>query len=278
MWIVLSLLAAVLYASTWLFARASKGIPSAVVTSGQFAFGPLVLIYSIWAFDFPWHEPLWNFYVMFSFIVGPLILLGFTYASQRIEVSIIKPLTGLTSIAALFFAITIFHEQFPLMGIVGIVITTVGLLILYHGRWDVWKTPYPWFILIGVLVFGINTVMVREIHKFFPHILAISSAFLAGGFFLNALVAGRKWMETKWTGKRILFMGWFALAVFLQDIFTLMAVTLAPAPYVLAVKRLSILIAALGGYYLFNERDQSLPRLLLAVLFVIVGIVFITLH
>ncbi len=275
MWILLALASAVLYAATWLFARASKGIPVAVVTSAQFAIGPIVLIHSAWVVDFPWHEPLWIFYLGFNTFIGPIILLGFTYASQRVEVSIIKPLTGLTSIAALFFSVVLFHETFPLLGILGIVLTTLGLLLLYKGRWYVWKTPYPWIILFGVLIFGINTVMAREVYKFFPHVIPMSSAFLSGGFFFNAVVAGKKWFTTKWSWRRVGFMTLFALTVWFQDVFTIAAVALAPAPYVLAVKRLSILFAALGGYYIFKERDQSLPRLMMAVTLVILGIVVI---
>ena len=65
---------------------------------------------------------------------------------------------------------------------------------------------------------------------------------------------------------------------FTQDILTLIGFTLGPSPYVIAIKRTSILLTAAIGYVFLHERDQSLPRLLFATGCVVLGISLVVFH
>lgn len=69
-----------------------------------------------------------------------------------------------------------------------------------------------------------------------------------------------------------------ALVLLVQDLSTLYALTLGPSAYVIAVKRTSVLIVAVLGYFFLHERDQSLMRLLLASGLVVSGVGLLTLH
>ena len=63
------------------------------------------------------------------------------------------------------------------------------------------------------------------------------------------------------------------LAFLVQEFTTLLALTLGPSPYVIAVKRTSVLLTAVVGYAFLREREQSLEKLLLASGLVVAGVV-----
>ena len=62
-----------------------------------------------------------------------------------------------------------------------------------------------------------------------------------------------------------------------QDLVTMYAFGFGPSSYVIAVKRTSVLLTALLGYFFLQERDQSLPRLLFSAGLVVAGVAALTL-
>jgi drug/metabolite transporter (DMT)-like permease len=272
MWIAVTLLSATLYASLWLFARASNGISSRVVTASQAALGPVALAYGLLYYPMPWHDPIWQRYIAFDCLVIPFVLLLMTYASQRVEVSVIKPLSGLSGLFSLLFAMLLLGERFTAWGVLGVLITTAGLAVLYHGRWSVWKTPYPWMVLAGIILFSIAALLAGMALTVYPHPITVSGLYLSATFAVNALLAGPEWRKTQWTKTTIMLLAAFAVASILQEILTMLAFQMAPVPYVLSVKRTSIILAALAGYVWFNEREQPLWQLMLATGLVVAGV------
>lgn len=275
MWFFLSIIAAFLYASLWLFACASKGMSSGVVTVLQFSLGPVVLLASMWHLHFPWHEPVWYAYLLISFFANPPLSWALNYASQRIEVSLIKPLSGLSSLSAALVPVLVFGETLSMSGVAGMIVGTAGLLLLYHAKWHVWKTPYPWIVLLTVLVFGVNAAVVGAALKVFPHPIVMSGIACTANCLFALFYTRGKWKEISWTPFMILLMAGFALATLGQDFATNIALQLAPAGYVISVKRTSIIIASVGGYLLFRERTIKLPRLLAATTLVVAGVILL---
>ncbi|MBU0767286.1 EamA family transporter [Patescibacteria group bacterium] len=278
MWFAYALTSAVLYASLWLFARASRGTPTSVVAASANILGPVVLIISLRNIDFPWDESWWYWYLPIPTVILPIMMWLMTASSQRSDVTIIKPLSALSTITTFLFSVFVFSEQFSLKGILGLSVITAGLLILYHGQWSKWKNIWPWIILICVLLLGINVSILSKVLTFFPHPFAIIGLGMTSTLIWNSLFAKRAWSQTHFTRSLLLLLGAFAIAVFSQDIVTLIALTMAPAPYVVAIKRTSILLASLGGYFLFKEKDQSLSRLIISSCIVIVGVVLLNIR
>lgn len=272
MWIVVTLLSATLYASLWLFARASNGISSRVVTAAQAALGPIALAYGFVRHPMPWHEPIWQLYIVYDCLVIPFVLLLMTYAAQRVEVSVIKPLSGLSGLCSLLFAIIFFGEEFTAWGVAGVLITTAGLAVLYHGRWSVWRTPYPWMVLLGIVLFSIAALLAGMALTVYPHPITVSGLYLSAAFVVNGVLAGPQWKRTQWTRSTIVLLAAFAVASMAQEVLTMLAFQMAPVPYVLSVKRTSIILAAVAGYVWLKERDQPLWQLLLAAVLVVAGV------
>jgi drug/metabolite transporter (DMT)-like permease len=272
MWFALSILSAFLYASLWLFARASKGLPTSVVTAFQFVPGPIMLILLSTKIHFPWTEPRWYLFLITALVIVPPFSWALNFASQRIEVTLIKPLSALSSISAVLFGMILAHQTFSLNAILGILISTAGLMLIYHARWTVWKKPYPWIALASVLVFGFNATVAGYLFQVFPHPLTVSAVALTGGFIPPMLASMRHHKRMTWNRKTITLLLSFAAATIAQELTTDYALVLAPAAYVLSVKRTSIIMASAAGYFFFHEKDIPLKKLILATVIVVTGL------
>ncbi len=275
MWFPLSLAAAVLYSSVWLLARLSKGIPSSMVTALQFVFGPLVLVSLIGTTPLPWSEPIWYWYLLVTFLGVPPLSIALNYASQRIEVTLINPLSGLSSLTAVLLPMLAFQQKLPLTGLIGIGIGTLGLLILYHAKWHVWKTPYPWIALCAVLMWGVNAAVVAETLSVFPHPILLVGISHSAIFLFALLSSLRHWRRVEWTESRIFLMLALMSVTFLQEFATNLSLSLAPASYAISVKRTSIIIASIASYFLLHERSIKLPRLVMSTCLVAAGVVML---
>lgn len=277
MWFLYSLLAAAFYALVWILARVSRGIPSTVVTAAQFIPGPFLLFAATQTVDYPWGEWWWRAYLIFPFVLDPFFMWAMTKALHRIEVTTVKPLFGISSITALLVATLFFGERISMFGALGVGIVTVGLLCLYHDHLKIWKRWSPWVVLLSAMFFGANAAVVAEVLERFPHIFAMLALSFTGIFTALFPFAIRDLRSTPWTRRTLLILSVILLANVSQDVFTYLGLSLGPSPYVIAVKRMSILFTALIGYVLLKERDQSLSRLFLSSGVVVAGLMMMTL-
>jgi drug/metabolite transporter (DMT)-like permease len=276
MWFVFALLSAVFYALLWVFARMSRGIPSTVVTAGQFVLGPFLFLSTLQTIDYPWGEWWWHWYLVFPLCLTPLVLWAMTYAVHRTAVTLLAPLFGLSSLTTLLVAVTFFGAEVTPWGVFGIFLVTIGLLCLYHGQWEAWAHRGPWIVLAGGMFLGVNAAVAAEVVERFPYFLALSALFMTGGFAINAIPALPALSSTPWSWRTISILLGMVVATTGQDLTTLAAFSFGPSPYVIAVKRTSILLVALLGYVFLHERGQSLQRLLLSSGLVVLGVILLT--
>jgi len=274
-WFWLALLAAVFYASLWLFARASKGMPSSLVTAIQFSPGPVLLAATAHSVDFPWHEPSWYVFLVSQFVIIAPLAWALNHVSQRIEVTLIKPLSGISSISALIFGSLAFGEHFSSAAIFGIAVSTAGLLLLYHARWSVWKSPYPWIVLLAVIFFGVNATLMGHVLSYWHHPVVMSGLAMTSSCIFALFHAVRSYKHMVWTPQRVKLMVSFTAAMLAQELSTQYALALAPGALVVSVKRTSIIMAAAAGYWLFHERDIPLRKLLLSTILVCCGVLLL---
>ena len=251
-------------------------MPSRVVTSLQFAVGPILFVFFVPGTSFPWSESWWQVYMIFAFILMPLSLGALTYAVHKTPVTIVKPLSAISGISALCTAKLFFGEQFSLVGVMGVLLITGGLLFLYHGRWYMWRKSGPWIALIASCVLGANAAVAGAVLSHFPHVFAILGLVLTIFCVMSAIFAGLSWGRLRLTRFNILVLLGMMIAVAIDNFGIFSALALGPSAYVIAVKRSSILLTAFIGYVFLKERDQSLVRLLIASGLVVVGVVMLT--
>ena len=276
MWILLSLLSAVGFAAQWLLVRASRGTPGSVVTAAQFVSGPFLLLIFLRGVSLPWDQNIWYVFLLFNCLIVPAASWAMIVAMQRVPVTVSNPLLGLSSVASLITVAIFFHGTFSAAGVAGILLTTAGLFCLYQGRWHLWRTRYPWVVLVVVMLFGINGSISHALLEVFPQPQVISGIFLTASFFVPLISAARSGRSMRWTGSIVLLLVTLAIVTLIQEIATTVAMLSAPAPYVLSIKRTSVLLSVLGGYVLFHERDETLQRLLLSTVIVLAGVVMMT--
>lgn len=276
MWFPLALAAAFLYAWMWIFARMSRGVNSGIVTASTALWGPPLFLWMLTQVDYPWGEWWWQLYMLWIILCLSLTLRLLTVASQKSLVTVINPLAALSTLSALFVSVAFFERTFIELHIVGIAIITGGLLLLYHGQWRAWCSPWTWAALFGVLILGVNVAIIKEILVLFPHPIAIIAVDATVVFVVNAVLAGPAWFRLRISNRMLLLLVIFSATTLIQDTLTLWALQLGPAPHVVAVKRTSILIAAALSYFVLHEREQPLPKLLLASVVVVLGVVLLT--
>ena len=277
MWFPLALLSAFSFSLLWVLTRVSRGIPSGIVTAVQFLPGPLLLLWTSRSVDFPWGESWWSLYLLFLFLLMPVMQGVLTYAVHSMELTLLKPLFGLSSLATLLTSVLLFREPVSVWGVLGVILIAGGLLILYSGRWSIWWRGAPWLTLLAALIFGINAAIAKNVVMQFPHVLAIASLGMTASLTVNGLPALGKVREMQWSRRTILLLIAIFAAFLSQDLLSLTALTLGPSSYVIAVKRTSVLLTAVLGYVFLHERDQSLLRLLLSGGLVVVGVLALTL-
>jgi len=275
MWFFLAFLAAFLYAWMWLFARMSRGVPSAIVTASMMCWAPPLLLWMLPRVEYPWGEWWWQLYLVWIAVCISFALRLLTFSSQRALVTVVNPLAALSTLATLLVSVMLFGQTFSAVHITGIAVITGGLLLLYHGQWRVWHTPWPWLTLLGVLILGVNVALLKEVLIRFPYPIAFVAVDATIVFLVNAAAAGRQWFHCTIPKRVWLLLAVFAGVTFLQEVSTVMAVDLGPAPHVVAVKRTSILIAAALSYFLLKEQEQPLRKLLLASGVVVMGVVML---
>lgn len=261
MWFLLSLLAAVFYAALWVLARASRGLPTSIVLAAEFSPVPLLVLFGWPSQPVPWDQPLWIFFVCVSIFFMPVTWWLMTYAGQRSDIGVIKPLSSLSSITALVAGVLIFHDQISFVGGLGVMVVLGGLLVLYRGRSYHWSKRYPWIVLFCVLSFGFIGALLRSVLQMFPEPLFVTGIFLLPGGLLYLLQAVRVVRSIRFTASHYYILIAFAIASITQEVASIYALTLAPAAYMYTVKRTSIIIASLIGYFYFHEKEVPLWRL-----------------
>jgi|GEM_PF-914041 len=271
MWLLYSLIAAVFYAALWILARASRGLPASIVLAAEFFPVPLLIFFGWPSQPIPWSEPLWILFCLVSVFVMPFTWWLMTYAGQRSDIGVIKPLSSLSSITALFAGVVIFHDSVSFLGTLGVLVVMFGLLILYRGRAYHWRKRYPWIVLGCVLFYGFIGALLRSIVQIFPEPLFVTGIFLLPGSFIYFAQALRVVRTVTFTSAHYIILGIFAFASITQEVASIYALTLAPAAYMYTVKRTSIIIASLVGYFYFHEKEVPLWRLTVGSIIVISG-------
>jgi len=278
MWLLLSLIAAVFYAALWVLARASKGLKASTVTWVQFSLGPPLLLYTISDIPpLPVAAPLFWVWLLHMIVLTPVAVFALTWAGQRTEVGLIKPLSGLSAFAALLTSAMFFAVEIPPLAVIAILIVVLGGFVTYHGRFHRWKDLPPWIALAVVLFFGANAAVITAFLKIYPEPLFGSAVFMTSAFAVNLLIsffepASSHPHRPKYT---VLLLLGFIVSAAIQDVTTIFAFSYAPASYVLSVKRVSILLASLFGYFIFHERDIGMRQLIAGSLLIISGVGFL---
>lgn len=263
---LLALAAAVLHAA-WNLALKQGGGDRFVSATLQFTAGGLLFLPALFITGVPGGEALAWLGLSTALHLFYVLLLVRAYGAG--DFSLAYPLArGSGALLAALGGATLLGDSLPLLGVVGIAIATAGLLSLV-GRGAA-PPSYGWAILTGVLIGCytlVDTVGARHSSGAgyaisqgitVGAVLAVACLFVGRGGALRAL-ARSSWRRHAVAG---------AASVAAYSL-VLMAVRLAPVGYVAVLRESSVVLAALGGWWLLKERMA--PRRAVSAVVVLAG-------
>lgn len=203
----------------------------------------------------------WESFVVWLVVGGTLnalITVLYFHAIEKGEVSQVVPLTALTPVFLLITSPVMLQEVVSAVGAAGVLLVVAGVYMLFLGEGNGLLAPLREIGRRGsarlMLLIAVLWSITSNIDKL--GIRASSPALWA--FAINAyifLILQGYWL-TRWGRSIFRFDRWVIVAgVFsaLMITFHMLALTVTYVPYLIAVKRTSVVFTALGGVLLFGE-------------------------
>ncbi|MFA6536540.1 MAG: DMT family transporter [Candidatus Paceibacterota bacterium] len=204
--------------------------------------------------------------------------------SYRDEVSLISPLRTLTPPIVLLTGMLFLGERPTVWGILGVVVTVIGLWFLMYSEAGFAKTKLSTVLKSQGVKMGIATAVLFAISfPFDKKIVVLSSAVFSGAvsFFLIGVIvffiSSFKFREPGWgigqmfTRKSFLFVAGLVILFSLGLVLTFEALNYSFAAYAASAKRLVAIWAVIfGGSFL---KEKNINRKILAVVIMIAGTV-----
>lgn len=234
---------------------------------------------------FPWPPVSGMFFVAAGAALPVEVVAVFLYlrALQRSPLALSLPFLSLTPVFALGTGLLILGERPSLQGLAGVVLLAAGgyglNVHLARRGWSrplraVAREPGSWMMLVVSLIYGVTSVLGKLamnhsgplfMGSFYPLMLSLV---LLGGLALSGRL-GWSWLSRPWPAAALaLCMGGMVVCHYL-------ALSMTQVAYMIAVKRMSPLIAVLYGGVLLGE--ARLVQHLLACGLMVAGAVLVAL-
>ena len=261
MWYVFSIATAVLVASGDALAkRLLREAPVGAVAIARFFFSALLLAPLWWFAQAPSQPRL--FWTLIAMAVPIEVGAAFAYqtALRWAPLSVAVPYLAFTPVFLTFLGRFVLSERLRATGVAGALLISVGAFVLHARgrRTSVEPGQRPAFgacLMLGVsFAYAVTTLLIRRAlslsdPRFLP---ALYYAMIAAAMIPCDPSAVRWTLGAKRWWAALLAVGAFeAAGTFLQ----FHALTEAPIAYVIALKRLSLLVAVFYGRIFFNERN-----------------------
>lgn len=283
MWLFLALCVAVLTSLQDILAKRLSTQVSPYVTAWAWLFFSLPLLFFFLPQEFPIHLGK-NFWIALisgtiSLTIASLFLFKAITAS---ELSLSIPMLSFTPLFLLITSPLIVGEFPSFLGLVGIIFILIGSYVLFFNpQQEGFLAPFvrlisyrgSRYMLIVAFLFSIGGNIDKiGVLESSPIIWSLSlNACVA--FFLGIVMMLKVKNPMQEIRSHLLFFFLIGGVLSLVMIFQMQALLLSKVPYVLTVKRLSIVMTSLWGVWFLKE--QGGKKRLLAILLMIVGVVLI---
>lgn len=228
-----------------------------------------------------WHAAIAT--ALINVIALPLLLKAYKWG----ELSAVFPMLLLTPVFMVGTSYVILGETITLRGIVGMLITLVGLFLIARSSVNHAQQALSDNNRKGMLL-GLLVAFLFSISANFDKLAALHSDRIAGPALVMALLSvGLFPLQFSQTGRRgwravrrdhfhLLFPMLMGLVLVFDMIVFYSAISLGPASYTILLKRTSIVFGVLWGYFFFKERH--LAGKLLGTLIALGGLALILLY
>jgi uncharacterized membrane protein len=265
---VLALSSAVLHTSWNLIVKTGRDRLLAqwgVTCAGAVLFCPLLLVYGL-----PPHEA-WP-YVGVSALLHVTYSLSLVQAYEHGDLSAAYPVArGVAPLLTAVGAAVLLDDSLGPSGFTGVLLVTAGLLVV-AGR-GAGRTAMTWALVTGLtisLYTLVDTAGVRLANESFRYVVTL---FVLHSLLLTVVVTAWRGISRMTAATRSSALAYAAGGAGSVGAYgsVLVAVRLAPLPYVAALRECSVILGALAGWYLLDEAFG--PRRTVGAVVVAAGIV-----
>lgn len=240
-------------------------LDSTINVWGRFTFLlPFAAIFVLWHGIPPLQPGFWPYVILF----GVLQTAGTLSLSKALELSDISMVTSLWKVSMLFLVLVAFftlHETPSLLGLIGIVVSMVGVYLLnvHKSRISVWAPlrelfvdPGQRYTMLAAVLYAPTVVVVKQIILRSDAYFSTLMAYLAASLVVLPLVLRRSsqhfgQIPHHWPS--FVGMGLFAC---LSSVCHSLAYQMTLTSYVESVKQIEVLFALGIGYVVFHERAR----------------------
>ncbi|MFH1072482.1 MAG: EamA family transporter [Nanoarchaeota archaeon] len=284
-WYLLSLLGAFFDATYYaLIKRFLRQVHYAILGSGVFFMAFLILFLVSLIRGIPVLGKGFFLAVLVTSVLNLVATILYYAAFKTSDLSLTMPMISFTPLFLIFTSFIILHELPTIPGIIGMVLIVIGSYFLNMARKSknildpfrqMYKNKGVLYMLIVAFLYSISAnfdkLVVKNSDAYFGS--AIVYLFLFISFTFIALV--------KVQGLAHAYVKNFPVFLLTASVLSLIAITINLAytqqivPYVISIKRTSIVFSVLYGWLLFKEKD--ITKRLLAALILLAGVVLIIL-
>lgn len=284
LWALLSVLSGLGDAFIFALMKKLKGTNSSMVVWVQYAFAMPILLFLLYL-NFPQKI---NTNVYWVGFLNAILLLVSTYllvkAAQISDLSISMPMLSFTPLFLVFTSYVMLKEVPTLYGFIGVLLIVIGAYIINIKSYKkgvlepfllLFKNKGPFYILIVASIWSITAnlfktgILSSNVIFFTTLVYAIISLVMLPLFYFKLK---EKIKEIKINFKKLLLLGISSgFAVLLAAYAMLTAIV----PYVISLKRSSVIFAIFFGYFMFKEKN--IKDVMIGTVIMLIGGVLITL-
>lgn len=283
-WYVFAILGA-LFDSTFymLSKKLLKNIDQYVLASGVFLSSFIVLLAISLFRGIPEIGTAFYQSVFVTGILNVIAAIFYYKALKMTDLSLSIPMISFTPIFLIFTSFLLLNELPTTYGIVGIILIVVGSYILNTTKdskhlldplKEIFVNRAILYMLIVAFLFGISAnfdkIVVKNSDPFFGHSMVF--LLIGGSFFGISVIKNKGFFSYQSDFHKIFFIG---MILALEAITINIAYTMQIVPYVISLKRLSILFSVFYGGLIFKE--QNIFMRIVGALIMTVGVVLIIL-
>jgi len=258
-----------------------KDVDPFILLTWTYLFGGCVLSLFVFSQGVPEIGPSFIPTLCIIIIMGIVSLSLYFFSIKITDISLCIPMLSFTPVFLILTSSIILNETPSIIGIIGICCIVIGAYLISYSRYN--GVLYPFramtnhkgvaFMLIVALLFAVGVNFDKILVMQSDPIFSAAITFLAFGIsFL--LISVIKFRSINLIKRQNVIPFLFTGIILAVEALTInYAYTLAIVPYVISVKRISILFTVLMGGILLNEQD--LKRRLLASSVMVLGAVII---
>ena len=229
-------------------------------------------------------SPVPYYFYILVFITSVLFMIGQYFIIESLksaDLSKTVPMLSFTPVFTLLTSYIVLKEIPSALGLVGVMLIVIGAYIVNFSKYKtkeirfIFKDKASMQMLLVAFLFSITSVLAKK-----GIILSNPAHFMFVHYLINSIILVMLFYKKIKSGfgifkKSISDLSIYGIAAGISELLIAIAITSSIVPYVISLKRTSIIFSVIIGYFFFKEKDFKFS--LMGSLIMFVGVLLITL-